>query len=336
MKKLYPLMIDAFSHIAPPKYRQLLREAAPKECAYMIDTFPPLYDMDARFRIMDKYPGLVQVITPSWPSVELAAPSKSVDLAKALNDEMAELVTKYPERFPAAVACLPMNDMDAALKETDRAINDLRLRGVLIYTPINDKPLDLPEFIPLYEKMAGYNLPILIHPMRNPDYADYRTENESKYRLYNTFGWPYETTAAMTRIIFSGILEKYPNVKFVTHHCGGMVPFFSERIKQFQDLGEMRWGQKYFQGLTKAPIDYYKMFYADTALYGGTSALMCGYDFFGADHLLFGIDMPLGDMEFGNRNYRQTINAIEEMAISDEDRSKIYEENARKLYRLPI
>ena len=336
MKKLYPLMIDAFSHIAPPKYRQLLREAAPKECAYMIDTFPPLYDMDARFRIMDRYPGLVQVITPSWPSVELVAPSRSVDLAKALNDEMADLVTRYPDRFPAGVACLPMNDMDAALKETDRAINDLRLRGVLIYTPINDKPLDLPEFIPLYEKMAGYNLPILIHPMRNPDYADYRTEHESKYRLYNTFGWPYETTAAMTRLIFSGILERYPNVKFVTHHCGGMVPFFSERIKQFQDLGEMRWGQKYFQGLTKAPIDYYKMFYADTALYGGTSALMCGYDFFGADHLLFGIDMPLGDIEFGNRNYRQTINAIEAMDISDEDRSKIYEENARKLYRLPI
>jgi aminocarboxymuconate-semialdehyde decarboxylase len=88
--------------------------------------------------------------------------------------------------------------------------------------------------------------------------------------------------------------------------------------------------------LTKAPIDYYKMFYADTALYGNTPALMCGHAFFGADHLLFGIDMPLGDLEFGNRNYRQTINAIEEMAISDEDRTKIYEGNARKLFRLPI
>ncbi|MGD0236300.1 MAG: amidohydrolase family protein [Syntrophorhabdales bacterium] len=336
MKKLHPLMIDGFSHIAPPKYRELLRKAAPKECAYMVDTFPPLYDMEARFRIMDKYKGLVQVITPSWPSVELAAPTKSVDLAKALNDEMAELVTKCPDRFPAAVACLPMNDMAAALKEADRAINDLRMRGVLIYTPVNDKPLDSPEFIPLYEKMSQYNLPLVIHPMRNPDYADYRTENESKYRIYNTFGWVYETTTAMTRLIFSGILEKYPNVKFVTHHCGGMVPYLAERIRQFQDLGEMRWGHKYFQGLTKAPIDYYKMFYADTALYGNTPALMCGHAFFGADHLLFGIDMPLGDMEFGNRNYRQTINAIEEMAISDEDKTKIYEGTARKLFRLPI
>jgi predicted TIM-barrel fold metal-dependent hydrolase len=285
---------------------------------------------------MDKYEGLVQVIAPSWPSVELVAPKKAVDLAKALNDEVAGLVAKYPDRFPAGIASLPMNDMDAALAETDRAIKDLRLRGVLIYTPINDKPLDAPEFMPLYEKMASYNLPLLIHPMRNPDYPDFRTESESKYRIYNTFGWPYETTTAMTRIVFSGILEKYPTLKFVTHHCGGMVPYFAERIRQFHDLGEMRWGLKYFQGLTKAPIDYYKMFYADTALYGNTSALMCGNTFFGPDHILFAIDFPLGDMEYGARNYRQTINAIEAMDISDEDRKMIYEGTARKLFRLPI
>ncbi len=241
MKKRYPLMIDAYSHVAPPKYRELLRKAAPKETAYMIDTFPPLYDMDVRFRIMDRYEGLVQVITPSWPSVELAAPKQAVDLAKALNDEMAELVRKYPDRFPAAIACLPMNDMEAALQEADRAITDLRMRGVLIYTPINDKPLDAPEFLPLYEKMSRYNLPLVIHPMRNPDYPDYRTETESKYRIYNTFGWVYETTAAMTRLIFSGIMERFPNIKFLTHHCGGMVPYLAERIRQFQDLGEMRW-----------------------------------------------------------------------------------------------
>jgi predicted TIM-barrel fold metal-dependent hydrolase len=336
MKDRYPLKIDAFAHIAPLKYRDLLRNVAPKECAQMIDTFPPLFDLDHRFRIMDKYEGLVQVIAPSWPAVELVAPKNTVDLAKAFNDEVAGLVAKYPDRFSAGIASLPMNDIDAALKETDRAINDLRLRGVLIYTPINDKPLDAPEFMPLYEKMAHYNLPLLIHPMRKPDYPDYRTESESKYRLYNTFGWPYETTAAMTRIVFSGILEKYPGLKVVTHHCGGMVPYFAERIRQFQDLGEMRWGLKYFQRLTRPPIDYYKMFYADTALYGNSPALMCGNAFFGPDHLFFAIDFPLGDMEFGVRNYRQTINAIEEMDISDEDRKKIYEGTARKLFHLPI
>jgi predicted TIM-barrel fold metal-dependent hydrolase len=335
MKKLYPLKIDAYSHIAPQKYKEALEKVAPKHCAYMLDPWPPLYDLDERFRIMDKYEGLVQVIAPAWPSVEDVADAKTAfDLARLTNDEMANLVRKYPDRFVAAVASIPMNDMDEALREVDRAINDLKFRGVLIYTPINDKPLDLPEFIPLYEKMAEYNLPILIHPMRNQDYPDYRTEDKSKYRIHMTFGWPYETTVAMTRLVFSGIFDKYPHLKFLTHHCGAMVPYFEERIKNFFDVGEMRRGE--IPRLRNSPIDYFKMFYNDTALYGSAPALMCAHAFFGADHLLFGVDMPLGDMEFGNRNYRQTINAIEAMNISDEDRKKIYEDTARKLYRLPI
>lgn len=94
----------------------------------------------------------------------------------------------------------------------------------------------------------------------------------------------------MTRLVFSGILEKYPSLKLVTHHCGGMIPYFAERIKQFYDIGEMIAGSKDRFGLTKAPIDYFKMFYNDTALYGNTSALMCAYTFCGADHMLFGVD----------------------------------------------
>src|SRR3990170_7620287 len=142
MKRLYPLKIDAYSHIAPPKYKAALEKIAPREVAYKLDPIPPLFDLDHRFRIMDRYEGLVQVIAPAWPSVEeVAGPEKALDLAKLVNDEMAELVLKYPERFVAAVACLPMNNMEAALKEADRAINDLRFRGVLIYTPVSDKPL---------------------------------------------------------------------------------------------------------------------------------------------------------------------------------------------------
>ncbi len=337
MSEAYPLKIDAFSHVAPKKFRERLRKIAPDKCAYMVDAVPPLYDLDERFRIMDRYQPLVQVIAPAWPSVEdVADAAKAIELAQALNDEIAELVRTYPDRFVAAVACLPMNDMDAALKEADRAIKELRFRGVLIYTPINDRPLDSPEFMPLYEKMCHYNLPILIHPMRNPDYPDYRTERASKYKVASLFGWPYETTVAMTRLVFSGVLEKYPEIKFVTHHCGAMVPYFAERIKQFYDIDEMHRGEKYFQGLTKAPVDYYRMFYTDTALYGHTLALMCGHAFFGPERVLFGIDMPLGDMEYGNRNYRQTINAIEEMAITDQDRKRLYADNARNLYRLPV
>ena len=337
MGQSYSLKIDAYSHIVPSKYKDALYKVAPQACNEKVTPSPALYDLEFRFRIMDRYGELVQVLTLGWPPVEeVANPQKAAELAKLANDEMAELVLKYPERFVAAIACLPMNNMDAALQEADRAINDLRFRGVYVHTPVNDKPLDSPEFMPLYEKMSNYNLPIFIHPMRPVDYPDYKTEDRSMYGIFATFGWPYETTLAMTRLVFSGVLEKYPNIKFVTHHCGGMVPYYAQRIADFKDLGELRRGEKYPYLISKPPIEYFKMFYNDTAIYGNTPALMCAYAFWGVEHMLFGADFPLGDSQHGFRHYRQTVNAIEQMEISDADKKKIFEDNARALMRLPV
>lgn len=334
MKPPYELKIDAYAHIIPPKYREVFYKVAPKIHDQQILFSPPLYDLDKRFRIMDKYEPIRQVLTLGRVPVEhVAGPVKAADLAKRANDEMADLIVKYPDRFVAALATLAMNNMDAALKEADRCIKELKFKGVYLHTPVDEKPLDAPEFLPLYEKMAKYDLPIVIHPMRKVDHPDYLKEKASKYNMFSLFGWPYDTTSAMARLVFSGIMDKYPNLKIVTHHLGGMVPFYAERIRQFTQvirIGE----QKPF--LKKDAIEYFHMFYADTAIYGNPTALMCGVTFFGADHVLFGVDFPLGDTEHGNRNYRQTINAIEAMGISDEDKKKIYEDNARKLMRLPI
>jgi predicted TIM-barrel fold metal-dependent hydrolase len=313
-----------------------LNRIAPDECSRKIAPNPALYDLEMRFRILDQYEDILQTLTLAWPPVEeITDPDKAADLAKLANDEMAELVLKYPYRFVAGIASLPLNNISESLKEIDRTINDLNFRGILIHTPVNDKPLDAPEFFPIYEKMSEYKLPVYLHPMRSPDYPDYRTEDESKFMIHSTFGWPYETTVAMTRLVFSRILENYPDLNFVTHHCGAMVPYFEQRIIEFHDIFE-RQGKKYRIGLTKAPIDYFKMFYNDTAVYGNTPALMCAYAFCGADHLLFAADMPLGDSQLGYRNYRQTINAIDQMEISDKEKKMIFEDNARKLLRLPI
>ena len=337
MDQTYPLKIDAYSHIVPPKYKEAIRKIVPEQHDLQIEPWPPLYDLEARFRIMDKYEPIRQVLTLGRIPVEhIAGPDKAAELAKQADDEMAGLVQKYPDRFVAALATLSMNDMDAALKETDRAIKELKFKGVYLHTPVDEKPLDLPEFMPLYEKMSEYDLPIVIHPMRKPNHPDYMTEKESKYWIFSLFGWPYDTTAAMARLVCSGIMEKYPNLKILTHHCGGMVPFYAERIIQFTQLMENGREGRYELGLKRDVIEYYKMFYADTAIYGNPSALMCGFAFFGADHLLFGVDFPLGDTEQGNRNYRQTINAIEQMDITEAERKKIYEDNARSLMRLPI
>ncbi|MFC1932656.1 amidohydrolase family protein [Chloroflexota bacterium] len=339
MKSTYSLKIDAYSHVSPLKYTEVVRKLS-GEINERIDRTPTLYDMDERFRIMDKYDGLVQVLTigPVPPIEEFADSKKSVELAKLANDEMAELVLKYRDRFVAAIALLPMNNIDAALKETDRAINDLGFKGVYIHTNMNGKPLDSPEFLPLYEKMSEYNLPIYLHPWRSDTFADYTTEKVSKYMVASVFGWPYETTAAMTHLVFGGILEKYPNLKFVTHHCGGMVPYYEQRILQHygQQIMGSRERPEYLRRLNKPPIDYYKMFYNDTAIHGNTPALMCARDFCGADHLLLGVDMPLGDHFMGGRSYRQTINAIEAMDISDNEKKMIFEDNARNLLQIPV
>jgi predicted TIM-barrel fold metal-dependent hydrolase len=336
MSKIH-LKIDIYNHIFPAKYVENLSKMGLMQAPGTNGGGPlsTLYDLDLRFRVMDRHEGLMHVLTMCtlfWERIVLAG--KSVEASRIANDSMAEIVAKYPDRFPAAVACLPLDNMEAALLETDRAIKDLRMRGVQITTPIHDKAIDSKEFWPLYEKMEKYNLPIWIHPIREHDYADYRSEKKSLYRIAGSLGWPYETSVAMVRLAMSGVLEKFPKIKFITHHCGGMVPYYGERIVQFLDSDEARGSATYRQNLTKSPLEYLKMFYNDTALYGNTQGLMCSHEFFGAKKLLFGTDLPF-DNQFGSRITRQTINAIEMMPVSDEDKKRIYEDNAREMLRLP-
>jgi predicted TIM-barrel fold metal-dependent hydrolase len=332
MANQHSLKIDIFPHILPPKYLDALLKVSPSGYPFK-PPIPPVYDLEERFRIMDRYAPLAQVLTLSRPAPEeIADPKKSVELARLANDEMAELVIRHPDRFVATVATLPLNNIDAALEEMDRAVKDLNCKGVQIYNPANEKPLDSPDLVPLYEKMASYNLPIWIHPGTSPKEGDELALNGAARALT----WPYETTIAMARLVFSGIFDRLPNLKFIIHHCGGMVPSYWERMTQFSNSDYMRRGIKPGKVLTRPLADYLKLFYTDTALYGNTAGLMCAYDFFGADHLLFGTDMPLGDATCGDRNTRETINAIEQMDISDDDKRTIFEKNARGLLRLPL
>jgi len=337
MKEALSLKLDINSHILTTKYKAALDEAAPGHVQQDGNNArPSLYDLDSRFRIMDRY-GVMHVLTLCRPPIEevVSDPKKALDLTKLANDEMAELVVKYPDRFPAAVAAVSLTDIDGSLKELERTIVDLKFRGVQIYTNMNGKPLDSPEFRPLFEMMAGYNLPIWIHPTMGVTDTDYRSEKGSKYQVASLFGWPYETTLAMNRLVFGGILERWPNLKVITHHGGAMVPYLEQRIIGFHDQSEMTMRTKDNVGLTRAPIEYYKMCYADTAIYGNALGLMLTRAFFGIDKLLFATDFPFGGHN-GERVTRQTLAAIEEMDISEEEKKKIYEDNARRIMRLPI
>ena len=313
--------IDIFTHILPPKYKEVLDKKA-KQTFYqeMNRSVPALWDLDARFRIMDRYNDIKAVLSVASPPLEMVVDTTNAkELSIMANDEMAELVAKFPERFVSAVACLPLNDMDAALSETDRAINELGFKGIQLYTPADGKPLDSPKFIPLYEKMLSYDLPIWIHPVRDRSVADYMDEDHSKHALFMSIGWPFETSKAMCRLVLSGILEKYSGIKFIVHHCGAMIPFFGHRI----GMHPRKW-------LNRLPIDYLRMFYGDTALHGNKPALMCGYEFFGVDHIVFATDTPYVSIEVMD----QIIGAIESMNIPGPDKQKIFSGNAKRLLRM--
>lgn len=148
------MILDAYAHISPPKYTEFIREKYPVMYNNMLARCIPLYNLETRFRIMDKFPQVVQVLTigPVPPIEYFANETQTVELAKRANDEMAELCVKYRDKFVAAIALLPMNNIDAALKETDRAIKELGFRGIYLHSNINGKPLDAPEFLPLWKK----------------------------------------------------------------------------------------------------------------------------------------------------------------------------------------
>ncbi len=319
--------IDLFCHILPPKYNEAFVNKARKDFNYEANTGrPALTNLDVRFKTFDKFEGLKQVLTLGAPGVESAFPQDAVDMARIANDGMAELVNKYPDRFVAAIASLPMNDIDAALREAERAFKDLRCRGIQVFSSINGKPLDSPELLPIYEMMSRYDLPILIHPGKDREVPDYPSERASKYGLFVMFAWPFETTLALGRLVYSGVMEKYPNLKVVAHHCGAMLPFFSARVQSAAAAGE---GE--IMKLTKPPEQYFKRIYGDTVLGGNTSAMMCGYTFFGADHMVFSTDYPYPGADLG---IAAVIKGIEGMNIANEEKEKIFSKNVRQLLKL--
>ena len=334
------MKIDVFPHIFPRQFHERML-ASSERAGFMqkrVREIPVMLDLEMRFRVMDQFPGYQQVLTLASPPLEVFGdPKASPELARIANDGMAELVAKYPDRFVAFVASLPMNNMEACLQEVDRAVKTLGARGVQIFSNVNGRPLDEPEFRPLFERMAAHDLPMWLHPTRPATFADYPVEKKSKYEMWWVFGWPYETSVAMGRLVFAGIFDSFPNLKIITHHLGAMIPYFEGRVGYGLDQLGARTPEADADlvktSLKGRPVDHFRKFYADTAVFGAVGPLECGLAFFGLDHVLFGTDMPF-DPEKGPGFIRETIRAIEAMTIAPVDREKIYEGNARRLLKL--
>jgi predicted TIM-barrel fold metal-dependent hydrolase len=334
------MKIDIFAHIFPKTYFNKMVVVAPngKDMHKRVRNVPCIVDLDERFRIMDQFKEYVQIICLGSPPIEAFGPPPiSTDMARLANDGMAELVQGYPDRFPGFIASLPMNDPDGLLKEATRAIKDLGAVGVQVFTNVQGRPLNKPETMPLFDCMAELDRPIWLHPARGADFPDYTGEPKSHYEIWWTLGWPYETSVAMAHLVFSGLFDRHPSIKIITHHLGGMIPYFEGRVGPGWDqLGTRTSDEDYtllLKKLKKRPLDYFRLFYADTAVFGAREATICGLKFFGSERVLFGSDTPF-DPEKGSAYIRWTIEVIDSLDITPEQRRAIYEGNARKLLKL--
>src|SRR2546428_2276224 len=272
--------IDVFPHILPRRYFDRMLAVAPAGMALQkrMSGIPVLVDVDLRFRIMDRYEGYVQVLTLANPPIEVVGgPDASPDLARLANDEMAALVERHRERFPAFVASLPMNNPEAALREIDRAIDPGGAPGVQMFSTVAGRPLDRPEYGPLSARMAERDLPIWLHPARPATVADYAGEPRSKYDLWWAFGWPYETSLAMGRLVFSGLFDRHPDLKIITHHMGAMIPFCAGRVGGGLDqLGSRTDDPEDMAALGRLeerPLGYFPTFYGGTAQFRARQAI---------------------------------------------------------------
>jgi predicted TIM-barrel fold metal-dependent hydrolase len=333
------MIVDIFNHFMPKPYFDRLVDLIPNQPAVAI--FPRLktiVDLDARLRLLDEFQDLQQILSLANPPLELVGPPDVTPaLARIGNDSLAEICRRYPERFPSFVATVPANNIEASLIEIDRAIIELRAGGIQLFTNVAGKPLSNAEFRPLFERMAHHDLPIWVHPMRGPHFADYSTEEISENEIWFCFGWPYETTACMTRLIYSGIFDQFPNIKIISHHMGGMIPYFPSKIKLgfkqvfFGKLDENPAAQE--AGLKKAPIEYYKMLFGDTALGGELAPTRCGHAFFGSRNTVFATDAPF-DAEQGRGLIANTIQAVKALDLPKSEMDQIFFGNAHRLLKL--
>jgi aminocarboxymuconate-semialdehyde decarboxylase len=333
------MKIDIFNHLFPRRFFDecINTPSGPKDIGKRVREAATIVDLEARFRVMDEFGEYCQVLSLPQPPLEsLAGPDGTPVMARMVNDCFADLCRRYPDRFPSFIASLPMNNLEESLKEADRAINQLGARGVQVFTNVKGKPLDVPDVLPLFEELARREAVIWMHPARGAEMSDYLSEEKSKYEIWWTFGWPYETSAAMARLVFSGIFDRHPNLKIITHHMGGMVPYFEGRVGYGWDqLGKRTSDTDYtvlLKTLKKRPLDYFKMFYADTALFGGFPATQCGLAFFGLDRVLFASDVPF-EPEPG-LYIRETIRCIEGLGLNADQKDQIYRGNAERLLKM--
>ncbi|MGH7824182.1 MAG: amidohydrolase family protein, partial [Candidatus Binatia bacterium] len=276
-------------------------------------------DIGRRLEHMDRLGIDVHVLSIPAPGADRYEGEGAVRLARVANDAIAEICKTYPKRF-VGLFTLPTSSIDASIDELERSVNELGLKGFGCFSNLNGKPLDREELFPIYERLAKYKLPVYIHP--TAPLATEATGIDIMPTLI--FGWAFDSTVAMTRLVYGRVLERFPEISFVVADVGGVLAFFAQRATNIYAGRTEEIRQRY--GLKENPLDSFRRFYVDTADHP-SSTLKCVKDFFGVDRLVLGTNYPYGPEE-GCVLVKNSLKAIDELQLSRNDKVKILGENA--------
>jgi len=332
------MRLDAYTHFIPQRFfDEILMTGDHRDIGKRVKEIPSIHDLDVRLKVVDSFADYAQILSYPQPPFERMtnAADKLNDYARIVNDGFAELCRQRPDHFPGFVAQVSLAAPDAGAREAERAVKDLGALGVQIYTNVAGKPLDRPEFEPFFATMDKLGKPVWLHPARGANHPDYVDEKKSLYEIWWTFGWSYETATAMARLVFSKTIDKYPNLKIIVHHFGGIVPMLEGRIGPGWDqLGARTSDEDYVslrKSMKKRPLDYFKQdFYADTAVFTSRPATVIGLEFYPLEKILFASDCPF-DPEKGTMYIRETLKILDELEMPKENRDKIYFRNLEAL-----
>jgi len=324
-------LIDFHNHYYPPKYLEALRGGSSAVTVTIDDRGNPVLhypgdynvavrghrDLAYRAEVLAKESVETQVITLTTPGTHVESPHVAVRLASMVNDEFKSAMDGYGSRF-TALATLPLNDPAASVKELQRAVRDLGMRGAMVFSNINGVALSDQRFWPLYELANELDAVLYIHPT-NPVNVDMMRE----YWLMPLVGFLFDTTLAAGSLVFSGVAERFPRIRWVLTHMGGAIPYLAERFDRgFRAFKECR------ANITRPPTEYLRQFYYDTVNFN-PDAVRLAIAFAGVEHILAGSDYPhqIGSIPL-------MVETIDALGLSDSDRAAIRGGNAARLLRL--